>query len=363
MKKILTLILISGLSLEWVCAQTPSCSQVLRLARATYEQGRLHEVAQLFDGKSDCFSQAQINGGLTKSEKVEAYKLLTLTFIYLEEPEKADESMINLKKVDPYYEPNPQIDPAEFVALFNTFRKEPIYRIGIKLGGNFSRPNISDKVGAVSFDNASKYNSLFGIQFGAAADLPLGSRLTLHSDILFQQHRFGLTQTVERQDPIQPSVLQNELVIIESQSWLSVPITLEYNFLDVNSSFHRKFRPYVAAGAGFGYLLNSSITAERQRDDASSIPESGVDITREKINISGILAAGAKLKMGSGLIVIEARYAHGINSLTSDATAFENESLLWNYGYADSNFKISSMSITLSYVLDVFKPKKITPKR
>lgn len=344
-------------------AQNPSCSQILRLARATYEQGRLHEVSQLFEGKNECFSNAPTVGGLTKTEKVEAYRLLTLTYIYLEEPEKADEAMINLKKVDPYYEPNPQIDPAEFVALFNTFRKEPVFRAGVKLGGNFSRPNISDQVGAVSFDATSNYNALFGIQFGAAADLPINAKLTLHGDLLYQQHRFGLTQTVLRQDPIAPEDLRHELTVIETQNWVSMPITLEYSILDVRSNLHRKFRPYVAGGASVGYLISSSISAERQRDDASSIPEADVDIAREPINISLLIASGVKMKMGSGLFVVEVRYAHGLNPLTSQETAFENQQLLWNYGYADSQFKVSSFSLSLSYVVDVFKPKKITPRK
>ncbi len=351
------------LAVSRALAQNPSCSQVLRLARATYEQGRLHEVSQLFDGKNDCFAATPATGGLTKTEKVEAYRLLTLTYIYLEEPEKADEAMVNLKKVDPYYEPNPQIDPAEFVALFNTFRKEPIFRVGLKLGGNFSRPNVSNEVAAVSFDDASAYKALFGIQFGAAADLPISTKLTLHADLLYQQHRFGLTQTVLRQDPVSSVILRNELTAFETQNWASLPVTLEYSVLNAQSNLHRKFRPYVAGGVSIGYLLNSSISAERQRDDASSIPEANIDIARESINVGLLVGTGVKMKMGSGLFVVEIRYAHGLNGLTSQKTAYENQSLLWNYGYADPQFKISSLSLALSYVVDVFKPKKIIPRK
>src|SRR5687768_15031590 len=122
-------------------SQTATCPQTLRLARATYEQGRLHEIeGQL----KECLAT-----GFTKDEKAlktEGYKILCLSYIYLEEAEKADETMLNLKRTDPYFVPNPQVDPAEFVALFNTFRKEPIYRIGAKLGGNFSRPNVQENV-------------------------------------------------------------------------------------------------------------------------------------------------------------------------------------------------------------------------
>jgi hypothetical protein len=124
-------------------AQTPggpTPAQTLRLARATYEQGRLHEIpSQLSE---------EIISQMSKQEKVEAYKILCLSYIYLEEPEKADEAMLNILSTDHYYEINDRVDPAEFVALYYTFRRNPIYRIGAKLGGNFSRPNVSESVSA-----------------------------------------------------------------------------------------------------------------------------------------------------------------------------------------------------------------------
>ena len=55
-----------------------SCAQTLRNARATYDQGRLHELPDLLAG---C-----IGNGFTQQEKVEAYKLLTLAYIYLAVP-------------------------------------------------------------------------------------------------------------------------------------------------------------------------------------------------------------------------------------------------------------------------------------
>nr|HPH47312.1 hypothetical protein [Chryseolinea sp.] len=50
-------------------AQLTSGAQTLRLARATYEQGRLHEIPSILEGFLPKFN---------RQEKVEAYKLLTL---------------------------------------------------------------------------------------------------------------------------------------------------------------------------------------------------------------------------------------------------------------------------------------------
>src|SRR6478609_109001 len=91
------------------CASGQStCTQTLRTARSTYDQGRLHELPSLLEG---C-----IKNGFTQQEKVEAYKLLVLAYIYLEEPTKADEAMLNLLNTDHYFKINEATDPAEFIA-------------------------------------------------------------------------------------------------------------------------------------------------------------------------------------------------------------------------------------------------------
>src|SRR6187549_1035341 len=94
MKRLIPLIFLVLISLEGY-SQLVSCSQTLRLARSTYEQGRLHEIPALL---AKCLA-----GGFSQQEKVEAYKLLCLSYIYLEEPQKADEAMLNLLRTDHYF--------------------------------------------------------------------------------------------------------------------------------------------------------------------------------------------------------------------------------------------------------------------
>ena len=340
-------------------SQTATCAQTLRLARATYEQGRLHEI----EGQL----KSCLESGFTKEEKqlkVEGYKILCLSYIYLEEPDKADEAMLNLKKTDPYFTPNSQVDPAEFVALFNTFRKEPIYRIGAKLGGNFSRPNVQELSTAVELGPDSKFKPAFGLQFGVAADFPLFEKITLHGELLYLQHRYEIDEKVIRGTDIETGEqLVNEFKGIESQTWLSLPVMVEYAYLNPSSKLHLKLRPYVALGFSVGYLLGAKITADREREGESSIPESGIDVERENINVSAMVSTGIKYKIASGLFVFDVRYAYGLNNVSSSDTSFENQRLLWEYGYADPVFKMGSFGFNISYVQDIFKPKKLKKKK
>lgn len=346
MKRLLLFILLTY-SISSVAQNTgPTPAQTLRLARATYEQGRLHEIPTQLDDK--------VIAQMTKAEKVEAYKILCLTYIYLEEPKEADNAMLNILTTDPYFEINPAVDPAEFVALYNTFRTYPIYRIGAKLGVNASRPNVTESVSAVEMAPGSGYKYLIGFQFGASADLPLyfiNKKLTLHGDLMFQQKRFESTIIVDRGDGF-----NNEFVGVESQTWLSLPITIEYEL------FTKRFHPYVALGVGIDYLLGSTIESERQRDDQQSIEPRSFDPVREKLNISAIAAGGVKLPLSGGFMVIEVRYTYGLSNVTSEESAFANADYTLDYGYADSIFKINSLAITGSYIINIFNPKKLKRK-
>jgi hypothetical protein len=334
-------------------AQTSSCAQTIRLAQSIYDQGRLHELEDLINrqlGKGDC----------SKSEQVSLLKLLTLSYIYLEEPKLADEKMLQLLETDHYFVINEAVDPAEFVALYNTFRTKPIYRIGAKLGVNASRPNVTNSVTSVELAADSEYKYAFAILFGGAVDVPIHFKnknddsFTLHGELLYWQKKFEIDQKVDRGVNSEGKPLNNALQGFETENWLSLPLSLEYKFLD------KKYNPYVAGGVAIDYLLGGTLRSERLRVDVNSVQEASYNIKpqRNSINISALVAAGVKLKMGGGFFVAEIRYVHGLTNVNSSETVYDNQLEVWNQGYPDSIFKISSMAISGSYVINVFNPKK-----
>jgi Outer membrane protein beta-barrel domain len=330
---------------------TPTPAQTLRLARATYEQGRLHEIpSQLHN---------DVISAMNKQEKVEAYKILCLSYIYLEEPEKADEAMLNILRTDPYFEINEAVDPAEFVALYKTFRTRPIYRIGAKLGVNATRPNVVETASAVELADGSEYKFLIGFQFGAAADLPLTKNLTLHGDLLFQQKKFNLKLEVDRGLGEGGEELTNKFEGDESQTWISLPLTVEYKFLE------KKFNPYVGGGVAIDYLIGSKITSIRARENETSIEEKSYDFKpqRNALNISTVVVAGVKLRMAGGYFIAEARFIYGLTQVSSKETSYENTQYALEQGYADSVYKLTSVVVTGSYIQNIFNPKKLKRKK
>lgn len=339
-----------------VFAQASSCAQSLRLAQSIYDQGRLHELEDVITKTIE--SQT---APCSQAEQVGLLKLLTLTYIYLEEPEKADASMLKLLQTDSYFEINSAVDPAEFVALYNTFRTKEIYRLGVTLGSNASQPNVTNSVAAVELDEDSKYVYGIALQFGAVADVPVRIKgkynLTLHGELLYMIRKFELNEKVTRGENLDGTPLTQQFQGIETQNWLSIPLSAQYRFMD------KRFNPYVSGGFVIDVLLGKAeLQSERFRDEAAALPETKFELTREPININAMLATGIKIKAGGGFFILEVRYSYGLTNVSSVETTYENQAATWGQYYADPVFKVNSLSLSGSYVINMFNPKKMKPR-
>jgi Outer membrane protein beta-barrel domain len=322
------------------------CSQTLRLARSTYEQGRLRDLPELL---KKCLAGSG-STSFTKQEKVEAYKLLTLSYIYLEEPERADSSMLLLLRTDPYFELNKVADPQEFIGLYNTFRTDPIYRIGPKAGGIITQPNVVSS----NFVNggSSKYETKIGIVVGVFFEIPVLRKFTLNPEIYIQNKTFGFTNSHSGIATSNSS---------ESQLWISLPISLQHEiFKEKFKNKKTKILPYISAGIQTDYLLTASVNVTTNKDNQLPVPPKSIDITsnRNSINISAIASIGAKIKIGPGFLNGEARFAYGLKNLINTENVYANSSTVFDNYVVDGIFKLNSFSFTVGYAYNIFKPKK-----
>lgn len=346
MRRILVLALVV---IPYSVSVAQNCAQVLRLARSTYDQGRLHELPSLM---KDCLDPKKTDG-FSKTEKVEAYKLLTLSYIYLEEPEKADSSMLLLLKTDPYFSPNEKVDPQEFLGLYKTFRTEPVYRVGLKVGANATQPNVINS--AVPNDGASKYDYKIGVLVGASIEIPVLKKFVLNPELYFINRAFNLTNSINPLATTSP----------ESQSWISVPVSLQYEFRrEKFKKGESRIMPYVALGAQFDYLLSSSESPSTERTSFASITQQTFDTksNRSATNLNAILSVGAKMKAGPGLLIAEARFSYGLTPITSSKDVYANQQLVFNNNIAPGIYSLNSLSVTIGYGYNIFKPKKLKKK-
>lgn len=338
-----TLLMIALAASMSAYAQT-ACAVTLRTARTTYDEGRLQELPGLL---APC-----LKSGFTRQEAVEAYKLLVLSYIYLEEPARADEAMLALLRTDPYFEVNESADAAEFIALYRTFRTWPVYRVGAKAGVNATQPHITSYVDAIEGAQVS-YTPTVNFMSGLVFEIPVAGRLTLNPEAYFQIRSFYYDSDLDLTGD-----LENSSEGKEAQTSVSIPVSLQYAIA------RTKLNPYVSAGVSVDYLLKSSVTMNRLRVNANSIQERTFDVTagRERIQVNALASAGIKARLGSGFVVAELRFTYGLTHINDRSSAFTiDDYLLFDNGYADNSMQLNALSLTVGYVYNVFNPKKLKP--
>lgn len=349
MRKTLLLLAVVMSGSVYIAYGQSTCAQTLRLAQSIYEQGRLNELPQLLEG---C-----LKDGFNDAEKVNAYKLLTLTYIYLEEPAKADEMMLALLRIDTEFKVNDAVDPAEFVALYKTFRTYPIYRIGGKLGSVATQPSV---ISADYLDDGTnEYTYNFGFSGTISAEIPLAKQLrkfTLNPGLSFQLLSFNGSNE-KGQKPMGDTARVTPAT--ETQGWISLPISLQYNVYEKGSTNF-----FVAAGLSADYLLSSSIRIISNREQSTPVDENTFSVSdqRNNFNAGAMLSAGFKRKIGKGYMIAEVQYKMGLLPMLTKADTYENSILVFGYKYVDGIFKLNTLSVSVGYLINRYKPKKLTSK-
>ncbi|NOT73831.1 MAG: PorT family protein [Cyclobacteriaceae bacterium] len=356
MKKLYLLFLVLGAAYTNVLAQNINCSQVLRLARSQYEQGRLHEMPALMEG---CLNDKS-GKGFTKEERREAYRLLTLAYIYLEEPEKADESMLALLNTDHFFQINNSLDPAEFIALYNKFRHDPVYWLSLKFGVNVTQPSVSGNyyVGSHAA-NAGKYALSPNIQLALAFEKDilnkwLPNKLSVAPEVGYVARSFGysnpnLALSDETSSPISSQTFEF------SQSWIDLNVMVNYKLRNTQN-----YKSYIGIGPGVSYLLSSTVQASTVLGNGFTVTGGSViDKTSYKQLVYSINAAiGAKLKFGDVYVLGEVRYQYGLNNIVDPAHR-TNQEIAFDYQGQYNDTRLSNLSISIGVAYPYFKPKKL----
>jgi hypothetical protein len=355
LKKVLTLSGCLLLAVYGAFAQTTSCSQTLRLARSTYDQGRLHELPKLLE---NC-----LKGGFTKEDQVTAYRLLTLSYIYLEEPEQADESMRLLLETDNYFAPNEAVDPAEFVALYRTFRTTPIFGMGFKVGPNVTFPTVTNNyyVGNTA-SGTGKYKQKIGIQLGflfekdffANSKSSFLRKTTFSPEILYTTRSFTYgAEGIFLNDSVAAKSVA-KIANTYKQSWLDLNLILQYKVKN------HKLNPYVGIGPGFSYLLAADNQQSFVLEAGSTVSGPDVNLKKSFNNIvySVIGVAGGKIRVGSFYITGEIRFQYGLSNVINPKKRTNNENV-FDYASQLNDFKQSNAALNFGIMYPFFKPKKL----
>jgi hypothetical protein len=331
------------------------CTVALNQAEDRFDEGRLYEIPEII--------QECLNEGFTKEEKIRAYRLLTLTYLFLDYYDEADKSYLELLKLSPEYKTNDELDPMELINHHEKFTTRPIFYLTMgKLGFNFSYANILiDYSISQSQNSTDKYSPILGFHAGFGAEMVLYQNLHIAGEFLFSQKSLHLTDT-------HWDFYTTNMDIVHVN--VELPILLKYNF------FRGKINPFITGGISPSFLLESRIqniegiykseVGDGNEEDFPVQPRPQIGTTRltNKVNYSLIFGGGINYKVGLNYLVFEARYAKGMMNVTNIKNRWREDILVgrdlkFPPGHVDDDFKINSLSFFVGYIIPLYKPRKI----
>lgn len=329
------------------------CSQSLAQAERTYEAGRLEEIASIM---GNCFD---IENGFSKSEKQRAYRLLTLTYLYTDQIEEAEQSLISLLSEEPEYEIN-SADPAEFVELLGKFRTTPIFSLGITAGGNITFVQLQNAFGVHNTEvSQGNYKTLPGYQVGLSADIPIYKFIEFTPEVMLTQQNFMYDNEMFG---------YTKMTSTEKQTSLMIPVSLKALLLE------GKNRPYIEGGlmtnllfsaeANFTrtFLKNFEALDERAPQDQTVPMLGGANSLRKKMNISYFVGVGIRRKIKRAYVSLGLRFGQTIENVVETKNRYTNRDLIFRYGYLDDDFLLRSLQLNFRYIYSFYKPKKLKRK-
>jgi hypothetical protein len=336
---------------------TSSCTQTLRFAQSTYESGKLHELEAILN-EGNC-----LKDGFNTEERRQAYKLLVQSYIYLEEPEKADAAMLSLLTTDQFFKPNEDVDPAEFVSLYNRFRTKPLFRYGVKLGPAFNTPfSTSDYYVGSAAPGSSKFSPLVTFTMGVMfeKDFLKSFRLTLAPEVAFSSRGFSEQWTnfnTETGEESTDGELALKIKSIDFNPLVKWWLAKEPEKRD------QKLEPFVIGGPGVNFVFDAVVEDAKLdhslfRQGTNTGPSIDVSKNCDAVNFSAIVGGGARIRLSQVFVSADVRFNFGLNNVINDKDR-TNDELAFDYSWSPNATYMNSITVNLALQLAYFNPQKL----
>lgn len=371
MKRNLLLTIVFVFGLAYLASAQTNCSQKISEAEDLYEAGRLYEVTKKLT-EGSCLTSKE---GFSKEEKIRAYRLLALVYLFMDNEPDAEDAVVQLLLVDPEHPDNDPNDPAELRILFSKYRSKPIFRAGIFAGGNSSFVNSLQSYGGFSqgsgdFDldpTGSNINKTFSSKIGAQAGISIEYMVVKNLEAIlraqFMTTNYSISYPLISNGLDEDEVFNTnsfEVTLDETQSWVKFPLLLRYNYPIGNIT------PYVTAGASYDILVSSTLSGTRAGLGTKFL--TGLELTdikmRNAVNWSYYGALGVKfaLKRTNSLFV-EMGYQAGGSNFVNGSNRYASDKLNWDIGHVDDDKTINSISFSVGFIQSFYNPKKYSDKK
>jgi hypothetical protein len=328
-------------------AQRFNCAETLNQAQQQFDDGHLYSIPSVL---KPC-----LDNGFNKTQKIEAFLILTRTYLLIDDPISAEDSYLKLLALDPEYRIDRENDPVDIVYLDEKFTTTPIFILFGRIGLNASNASEISNYGVDNTDlTRESYNAVLGFNIGGGTELNITDNFSFGLELDFSSKAYEYKNTLFEGD------LQT---LIERQTSLEVPVFVKYR------THFNKIQPFVYGGISFQYLLSANaevslidryITGEGDVTEFSITgPNENLNDMRNSFNKNIIGGIGLNYRIGYSYIFVDARYSFGMNNIVKSDKQYSSRSLLYNYAFVDDFKRINTVSLSFGYIKPLYKPRKI----
>ena len=317
------------------------CVTKIQEAQKYYDQGMIDEIPSML---APCMAD-----GFTRTQKIEAYKLIIMSYLFDDNQFEAEKTMLEFLKKYPEYEIMPN-DPVEFVYLFESYRTASVFSFGITGGFNLADPRIIEPFSTFDLKHAENTNTFKpGFQVGFGVERYLKRKLLMNVELYLAMDHYEFKDKTNYKQETKEVTYNEKLYQIE------LPLTLSYEFT-IN-------KIHYVARAGFSAAKISLAKGQPSRkfsQDIQAITGANQDITayRRQMLYSGIIGAGIRYKVPRGVVSLDLRAKIGFNNIVVRGKRWDNQVLYDRYYYLDDDFSLNTLSLSASYYFSFYSPHK-----
>lgn len=353
-------------------------------AKKWYEEGDLEKIESIESCAKDPKS-------MSTEKRLEAFQLITESYLYRDKIGAADNSFREILKIDPLYQPDTIGDfyqSYDLIYLSKTFTRRPIFSMYFGGGANFSLIEQLENYGVDNTSGTADHEGyLREIVVGANATvgfvLPLlyNFDLTLDATFAYRTFAFGDSMYISASTTNPTSsttsdltkdglLLYSTLQFKENQFWLDIPLTLRYNITKFKGIL-----PYVYAGVAANFLLYADLTDVSRRTEPEKIRgELGGQSTtsnsivisktterpslRTTVNVSFVAGAGIKFRLGRNFLYADFRYTRMFLNNVDLNNRYSNPELVYYHGHVDNDFRTDNFALTVGFIKAFYVPRK-----
>jgi len=270
-----------------------SCERNLNEARSDYSSGNLYAVP----GKlGDC-----LEDGFSKTEKIQALRLLTLTYININQQEKAKATLIKLLNLKTDYQVNKNVDPNELYSLYRKIDTDIKYFIGVTFGFNLNsiKPHFSRNTYPLPDHEYNYISKISSPQVGLQFLYPINKNIIAGAEIQYQNQKYSYSEVNDYDN-------QNITTISYDSNNNGINLNLMLRYM----KDYYQLKPFAEIGTSgranltyeiIDYLSEFPITV----DDENINDEISIYSNRSKFNFSLNANIGTMVKVGENYAEIK----------------------------------------------------------